>query len=187
MADIVVELIKMLRKILYRDFYYVLSGALIITTIQKLEISSYSLFSINGSLITIFFIGACHAVGYVNQELWAQFPWLTVSTNHGSFNKFLSEFYRRHTSEPWKDRDCTKPTPKEKIDQDLLDRTIDLKQIGSSMGSCGMSLSIITIYGYIGEKFTWHSVILSMIMAVSFLFIAWLKTMQASKIIYEPL
>ena len=143
------DLIKTFRQIIYRDLYYVISGYAIVLY-AKYYISPRELLGLGQDNLIgyISLFGWCLAIGLINQEVWSQSGLITTTINRGEYRKIWIGMYERHTKKKW-----TKLNTELKIpivnewEKELWTRMIDLKQIGSSLSSCNLTLCLISAYG----------------------------------------
>ncbi len=183
MTELTTQLIKTFRQILYRDSYYVICGALISVYTERLifEQNPSLIMNIKGFWLFVF-VGLSLAIGLVNQELWSQVGVVTTSINHKTYPWICEVMYERHTRIPWHDRN---PDRRKNIsgawDKELWSRIIDLKQIGSSLSACNLSLAAITSWAYFHDRAGPSLVILHTVGFLAFASVCWVKTMQQAE------
>ena len=190
MESIAAEVIKIFRQIIYRDVYYTISGGLIIFYVANfiLKIPEVIFFDKIHGLVLFAFVGISLAVGLANQEFWSQTGLITTTIYRRNYWKIFRWMYYLHTRRSWVNRNLDSQkeisSPWEK---ELWSRMIDLKQIGSSLAACNLTLATIALYSkHLGNEYGWLA-ITNFLGFLIFSSICWVKTMQQAEAQFNTL
>ena len=137
------ELTKLLDRFLYRDFFYVLAGSIIgLAALDTFgDISSSQLDF--GFLFGAIFVGMSYVVGLLSQEIWSQSPWIGTSSR-SDYGGFMKGVFRRHEGRDWQDgRDSSGRIESKRPGH--YQRAVDLKQVGTSIGTAFLTCSLIYV------------------------------------------
>ena len=137
------QLTKLLDRFLYRDFFYVLAGLIIVLALLDAVVDISSVAVDPGFLLGSIFVGSSFVIGLLNQEIWSQTPW--IGTSSGSdYGTFMKGVFRRHEGREWQDG----RNPSGRIESKRpghYQRAVDLKQVGSSIGTAFLTCSLIYV------------------------------------------
>lgn len=174
-------LLKTFRNFLFRDFFYVVCGVLILRAAQEIGRPAFGAFTGHETFDVIVLAGIAYALGYLNQEIWSQFGFVTTAgcSHFGRFTKF---FYRRHTKTEW--REVAHPPTVEQSKQaereDAFNRIINHRLVGASMGSALLTVSVMLLAAAIrhgSARLAWP-LLVTVPLAAAFLVLSWVKAMQ---------
>ena len=193
------ELIRAFRKFIFRDFFYGISGGMIILQFHNFFDLNYKGFPGEMYLMPIMICGLSYCVGYINQEIWSQFRFVTTAAPKWNGTRkcpqWLQNIYSRHTGELWDD---PKPTQKQLnagFNDEQIDRIINHLHIGIGIGTslltillmrCAFDLykSFNLLFNNVLTEIDYKEIVLLSIiafLACSSLALGWLKTMQRAK------
>lgn len=191
------ELVKVLGKFFTRDFLYIIGGASIVTSILYTRDICINTLDEEPIEIKIFVIGVCYVLGYITQDgLSFLTPSIVTTSQVEEPCKFMKRAYKRFTKDKWEqipriDYVKTRIELEKKYPQrdalKELDRTISLKQVGTTMGSCWLVSAFIIIVNGIFSK-TLQVIELGAIiiaLAIILLIIGRLKGMQQYQILHR--
>ncbi|WP_420598735.1 hypothetical protein [Neptuniibacter sp.] len=145
------EIIKIINQFVVRDVLYILGGGSILASFAySFGFSTFS--DIQGGLL-LFLAGIAYVVGYACQEFLSITP--IITTSHFKPSKFVYGTYKRFTNTPkgkmlrWSTKltnlnafvDLYPNSHERQIAQ--IERTINLKQVGTTMGSAWLITAII--------------------------------------------
>ncbi|HWT13232.1 MAG TPA: hypothetical protein VN231_10805 [Allosphingosinicella sp.] len=122
---------RSLGKFLYRDLFYMVAGFIILTSASRLVQLSVAPHTESKTVNTLITAAFAYAVGLLNQELWSQLPFVKTCT-YRQYPAFLLGVYRRHMGEEWEYRVTRSKAVSDDPD---YQRAINLKQIGSALGT----------------------------------------------------
>ena len=170
------DIIRSLGKFFYRDLFLIVSGLIIITSAQQIIQLNVEPFW-KGEIVDILFIVAvAYAIGLLNQELCSQLPFVKTCT-HKQYNRFLRGIYHRHMGEEWEYRHSDTKVLADDAD---YQRTVNLKQIGSALGSGLLTSFVFVEIAAIrrGSAQLGQAGIVMLSLAVLFILMSWLHNMR---------
>ncbi|HEX9965800.1 MAG TPA: hypothetical protein VGB04_12555 [Allosphingosinicella sp.] len=172
------DIIRSLGKFFYRDVFFIVSGLIIISAaFQLIEFRAEPIW--DGEIVGILFVIAiAYAVGLLNQELCSQLPFVKTCT-HKNYNGFLRGVYRRHMGEEWQYRHSDAKALAEDPD---YQRTVNLKQIGSALGSGLLTSSVILEVAAV-RRSQWELAqagVVMLFLGILFILMSWLHNMRQS-------
>lgn len=170
------DIIRSLGKFFYRDVFFIVSGLIIISSARQLiELKVKPVW--DGETVGVLFIVAmAYAIGLLNQELCSQLPFIKTCT-HRQYNRFLRGIYRRHMGEKWEYRHLDAKSLAEDPD---YQRTVNLKQIGSALGSGLLTSSIIIEVAAVWKDsigLAWAGMAM-LLLSTLFILMSWLHNMR---------
>jgi hypothetical protein len=172
------DIIRSLGKFFYRDLFLIVSGLIIISSAQQIAQLNVEPFW-KGEIVDILFVVAvAYAIGLLNQELCSQLPFVKTCT-HKHYNKFLRGIYHRHMGEEWEYRHSDAKVLAEDAD---YQRTVNLKQIGSALGSGLLtSFVLVEVAAFREGSYRLSQIGTAMLsLAVLFILMSWLHNMRQS-------
>jgi hypothetical protein len=171
-------LVQSIGKILYHDLFYIVSGLVIMSAALELVDAPMHPWWNNEVVSAFLLIAAAYAIGMLNQEFWSQFPFLKTR-RQANYHRFLLGIYRRHMGEEWQKRDIDK---KSIVEDPNYQRAINLKQLGSSLGSALLTTCFILEIAAIFERSPKLAITgaVCLIFAALFILMSWLHNMRQS-------
>ena len=175
------DVLKTFRNFLFRDFFYIVCGAVILRASR--EIGEVHLLPLSGdaTMDGILLAGIAYAVGYMNQEIWSQTPFVTTARG-SKYNRFLCSLYKRHTLRAWEDINRSLDSASLSADQhEAYQRIVNHKIVGAAMGSALLTSAILLGIASVLGGINWRLAGLAAgLLALGSVFVAaaWVKTMQ---------
>lgn len=187
------ELIRAFRHFITRDIMYLVGGASVVITL--LHVSWQPLTKDYPTAIWLWAAGVAYGVGYAIQEVLSFFPILTTAPVLQP-NWLVKWLYQRFTRAEWHDvAPSTWQTKRKMFEKkahertyDQYQRTIGLKQIGSTLGAnwlvCGI---ILVIYATTNNNalFDWVLAFAALVLSVGLIVMAWVKGAQQTQYIWD--
>ena len=178
------ELAKAFKNFLYRDLFYVLSGLMILRCARELGSLRVDNFLHDDIAMLVLHVGFAYALAIANQELWSQCRFV-MTHRQVSYNKWLLGIYKRHNGVEWTKGDDP-PSKSVCEDPDYL-RAINIKQLGSSLGTALLTCAILLAFAaYRGRDGTAGAAVLAACLGVVFIHLSWLHNMRQSAFKKKP-
>ena len=189
MENLVTEIAKTFRQIIYRDLFYVISGLLIANYSREYLPIFFDFGNTkNNIFLDVAYAGFLLSIGLVNQEFWSQSHLITTSINKPDYNWALKKIYQRHTWKIWvRSKILKKILVSDDWDKELWLRVIDLKQIGSSMASCNATLFLIALFAYFNHSVSIMIPISHFFGTLIFSMLCWTKVMQQAAFEFDSI
>ena len=181
------ELLRTFRNFLFRDFFYVVCGALIFRAVREVgPLSVHPIFG-QGTLDTIVLVGMAYAIGYLNQEVWSQFGFVSTAPC-STFGAIPKPFYKRHTRRDWVPvGDSPDFTRRQELkSMEGYQRITNHRYVGVSMGSALLTVSLLLTAAAIvhGSAAKLNLLLITVPLATAFLILSWVKAMQQCEFLH---
>ncbi len=183
------ELIKIIKHFITRDVIFIIGGSIVILSFMY----KFNRISITNLPTAYYILGAgiSYVLGYTIQDAFCLLPFVKIKTRL-KYNTFIQKLYKIFVGEDGKWEllktinldDARREIDKqggERI-QAQLERIITLKQIGMTIGSCGLISSIFLILRAIEYQTEFDVWLASCVFLVSIILIllGWIKMAQAA-------
>lgn len=178
------ELANAFKNFIYRDLFYVLSGLIILLCAREIGTIRVDNFLHDDTAMAVLYVGFAYALAIANQELWSQCRFVKTH-RQVEYGKWLLGIYERHNGVAWVKGDDP-PSKSVCEDPDYL-RAINIKQLGSSLGTALLTSSILlAIAAYRGRDGTAGAAVLAAALGVVFIHLSWLHNMRQSAFKKKP-
>jgi hypothetical protein len=183
-VEAVNEIANAFKNFIYRDLFYVLSGLIILLSAREVGTIRVDNFLHEGTVLLVLYVGFAYALAIANQELWSQLPFV-MTHRQTSYNKWLLSIYKRHNGIPWAKGDD--PPGKSVCDDPDYLRAINIKQLGSSLGTALLTSAILlTVAACLGRDGAAGAAGLAFFLGVVFIHLSWLHNMRQSAFKKKP-